>query len=267
MKIFYIITNQTKDPDHTITNQVKQFLIQKGGHIAGHAEQAECILVLGGDGTLLRAATDLVHCNIPFLGINIGGLGFLAEVDKASIAHALDRVISDDFALENRMMLLGTVNDKTFSPSTEHALNDIVIVGTSPLQLIYFNLTVNGLLLNRYVADGMIISTPTGSTGYNLSAGGPIIEPRAEMILLTPLCHHSLRSRSIILSPEDDITITVDTDKYNRTQELVAVFDGNRRINLATGDTIKITKSEKATSIIKLSTTNFFEILQRKMAD
>ncbi len=267
MKNFFIITNQTKDPDQAITNQVKQLLIQKGGRIVGQPEQAESILVLGGDGTLLRAATDLVHCNIPFLGINIGGLGFLAEVDKASIDQALDRLVSDDFALENRMMLLGTVNDKTFSPYTEHALNDIVIVGTSPLHLSYFSLTVNGLLLNRYVADGMIVSTPTGSTGYNLSAGGPIIEPRAEMILLTPLCHHSLRSRSIILSPEDDITITVDTDKYNREQELVAVFDGNRRINLATDDTIKITRSEKATSIIKLSTTNFFEILQRKMAD
>ncbi len=267
MKSFHIITNQTKDPENVITDHVKQYLASSGGHIADHPEQAECVLVLGGDGTLLRAATDLVHCNIPFLGINIGGLGFLAEVDKVHIDQALDRLIANDFALENRMMLLGTVNDKTGSRYVEHALNDIVIVGTSPIQLIYFSLTVNGLLLNRYVADGMIISTPTGSTGYNLSAGGPIIEPRAEMILLTPLCHHSLRSRSIVLSPEDEITITVDTDKYDRIQQLTAVFDGNRRIHLASGDTIEITRSEKATSIIKLSSTNFFEILQRKMAD
>lgn len=267
MKNFYMITNRTKDPDYEITEYIRHYLAERGGYCTDDPERAECVLVLGGDGTLLRAAVDLVHYNVPFLGINLGGLGFLAEVDRVTMDQALDRLIADEFVVENRMMLLGDVGEKNGLRFRDHALNDIVVVGTSPIRLIYFSLTVNGQLLNRYVADGMIISSPTGSTGYNLSAGGPIVEPRAEMILLTPLCHHSLRSRSIVVSAEDEIMITVDEDKYGREQQVEAVFDGNRRVNLVTGDSIKITRSEKATSIIKLSTTNFFEILQRKMAD
>jgi NAD+ kinase len=133
------------------------------------------------------------------------------------------------------------------------------------MQLIYFDLYVNGLMLSSYVADGMIVSTPTGSTGYNLSAGGPIVEPRAEVILLTPLCSHSMRTRSIILSPDDDVMIEISAGKYGEEQKVAAIFDGHARLPMKTGDRIKITKSDKTTSILKLSKTNFLEILKQKL--
>ncbi len=267
MNYFYIITNQTKDPDNKMTEYIINYLEKNGKFCTDDLKLVECVLVLGGDGTLLRAATDLAHVNVPFLGINMGSMGFLAEVDRTGIEKALDMLIADEFEIESRMMLLGVINDQKNPSSHNRALNDVVILGKVSMKLINFNVYVNGLLLKRYTADGMIVSTPTGSTGYNLSAGGPIVEPNAELILITPLNPHSLHSRSVVLSAADEITIEITKDKYGQEQQVDAVFDGGRRISLATGDRIKISKSEKTTAILKLSTTNFLEILQRKMID
>ncbi len=267
MKYFYIITNKTKDPENKMTEYIKNYLEERGSVCTENLALVECVLVLGGDGTLLRAATDLAHVNVPFLGINMGSLGFLAEVDRTGIDGALDMLMANEFAIESRMMLLGVINDQKDPGRHNRALNDIVILGNTSMQLIYFNVYVNGLLLKRYVADGMIVSTPTGSTGYNLSAGGPIVEPNAELMVMTPLNPHSLHSRSIVLSAEDEVTIEIAADKYGMEQQADVIFDGNRRVSLITGDRIKISKSEKTTAILKLSTTNFLEILHRKMSD
>lgn len=266
MNYFYMITNETKDPAGQMTEYVRRYLEERGKKYTEKMEQVECVLVLGGDGTLLRAATDLVHLDVPFLGINLGSLGFLAEVDRTGIEKALDLVIAGRFEIENRMMLKGIINDREIPCYHNHALNDVVILGKTSMKLIYFTLYINGLLLNRYAADGMIISTPTGSTGYNLSAGGPIVEPKAEILLLTPLCPHSLQNRSLIFSAEDEVVIELGEDKYGKEQQAEVVFDGSRPVGLVTGDRIQITKSEKTTAILKLSTTNFLENLHRKMS-
>lgn len=263
MEHFLIITNKTKDPDAGVTNYIRDYLTKRGKNCTKDLTAAECVLVLGGDGTLLRAAAELAHLKIPFLGINLGNLGFLAEVEQSGLANALERLINNDYEIESRMLLQGNIAGH----ETQLALNEAVILGKKSMQLMYFKLYVNGLLLNRYAADGMIVATPTGSTGYNLSAGGPIVEPKAEMLLLTPLCPHSLNSRSIILSARDRVTIEIDYDKYGNEQQAEAIFDGHRRIAMTTGDRIMIIRAEQTVKIVKLSVTNFLEILQRKMSD
>jgi NAD+ kinase len=264
MNNFYIITNETKDHGQKITTQIKNYLKSCGKACTDDLKYADCILVLGGDGTLLRAAVELAHIHVPFLGINLGNLGFLAEVDQNNLERALKQIINGEYSIEKRMMLNGIINDQSEIPG-HSALNEVVIAGHKSMQLMYFDLYVNGLKLSSYVADGMIISTPTGSTGYNLSAGGPIVEPRAEAILLTPICSHSMRSRSIILSAEDEVMIEISRNKYGEEQTTRAIFDGHTRLPMKTGDRITIAKSEKATSLIKLSKTNFIEILQQKL--
>ncbi|MCL2719013.1 MAG: NAD(+)/NADH kinase [Lachnospiraceae bacterium] len=265
MTNFHIVTNDLKDRDFKVTKLIADYLESHGKRVTDDSGPIDCVLVLGGDGTLLRAAVSLAHLKAPFLGINLGNLGFLAEVDKVNIESALDKIIQDEYTTEKRMMLDGVTTVFNEEKQKNSALNDVVIIGHESMQLIYFDLYVNGLKLTNYVADGMVASTPTGSTGYNLSAGGPIVEPRADVILLTPLSAHSMRSRSIILSSDDEVKIKITKGKNDEHQKVIAVFDGHKRIVLQTGDYITITKSEKSTSIIKLSKLNFFEILKQKL--
>lgn len=143
-------------------------------------------LLYWGDGTLLQAARDVVHLDIPLLGINLGTLGFLAEVDKNSVYPALDRLLSDDYELEDRMMLEGKIYRGEELIGKDIALNDIVIGREGHLRVIRFKNYVNDAYMNSYNADGIIISTPTGSTGYSLSAGGPVVSPSASMMIMTP---------------------------------------------------------------------------------
>ena len=235
MDHFYVITNPSKDEGLKVTYFVRDYLISKGKTCVidtggdnkdqeGYTdrskvdERTQCVIVLGGDGTLLQAAADLVDMDIPFLGINLGTLGFLAEVNVSEMPAALDRLMQDDYAIEKRMMLLGTAFDKMPHKEEAMALNDIVITRKGSLQIIHFNIYVNGLLLHKYHADGVIVATPTGSTGYSLSAGGPVVEPRASLILVSPICPHSMQSRSIVLSSEDTVTIEIESGKDGNKQ-------------------------------------------------
>ncbi|MDD6492481.1 MAG: NAD(+)/NADH kinase [Firmicutes bacterium] len=284
MEHFYVITNPTKDGELKTAHYIRQYLTDRGktcivdmgtkkpgreGYT--YKEQVsldvDCIIVLGGDGTLLQAATDLADREIPFLGINFGTLGFLAEVNKNGIEDALEKLIHDEFEIEKRMMLWGRSYDKEEIKDDARALNDIVITRKGSLQIINFNIYVNGQFLHRYHADGMIASTPTGSTGYNLSAGGPIVEPKANLILLSPICPHSMHSRSIVLSPEDTVTVEIESGRDGEIQEVEAIFDGCHKVSLCTGEKIEIRKSEQTTGIVKLSQASFLEVLHRKMSD
>lgn len=284
MDHFYVITNPFKDADLKVTYFIRDYLINKGKTCVidtggdnkkqeGYTDRAkvddrtECVIVLGGDGTLLQAAADLVDMDIPFLGINLGTLGFLAEVNVSEAAAALDRLIRDDYEIEKRMMLQGT--GFAGSPQEEEAmaLNDIVITRKGSLQIINFNIYVNGLFLHKYHADGVIVATPTGSTGYSLSAGGPVVEPRASLILVSPICPHSMQNRSIVLSPEDTVTIEIESGREGKGQGVEAIFDGSHKIPLKAGDKLEIKKSEKTTGIIKLSQVSFLESLHKKMND
>lgn len=227
---------------------------------------ADCILVLGGDGTMLQAARDMGgRRGIPLLGVNLGNLGYLAEVEPEGVEAALEQLLQGDYELESRMMLNGTVyaDDKK---REDWALNDIVIAKTGAQKVLEFNLYVNRKLLNKYLADGIIITTPTGSTGYNLSAGGPIAEPGAKILILTPICPHTMNQRSIILSPEDEVVIELPTGREGQKQIAAVSFDGCA-VELKTGDAVRIVRSERMTDFIKLGKAGFLEVLHKKMSD
>ena len=228
-------------------------------------EGTQCILVLGGDGTLLQAARDVVYRGIPMLGINLGTLGFLAEVDKNSIHAALDKLIADDYEIEERMMLTGTVwhGDKIIGQDI--ALNDIVICREGPLRVVRFKNYVNDVFLNSYNADGIIIATPTGSTGYSLSCGGPLVSPNAAMTIMTPIAPHTLNTRSIIFPEEDVITVELGEGRRQVHEQGLASFDGDTEIPIVTGDRIVIRKASVSVKILKLNHLSFVEVLRQKM--
>ena len=225
----------------------------------------ECILVLGGDGTLIQAARDTVNRRIPLLGINLGTLGYLAEIEKAGVGDALDSLMAEQYTIEPRMMLEGRVYRNGGETVQDIALNDIVVNRAGDLRMIDYEISVNGESLNRYGADGMIVSTPTGSTGYSLSAGGPIVSPMASMIVVTPICPHTLAARSIVLSGEDRVTIRLGPGRRAQSEEAFASFDGGGSVSMATGDYVEIEKSEKTVNILKISRISFLEVLRNKM--
>ena len=284
MEHFYLIANPTKDAElktaHSIrdylTGRGKTCIIDVGARKKGQegytyngriSAETDCIIVLGGDGTLLQAATDLAERRIPFLGINMGTLGFLAEVGQTEFEGALDKLIKDEYEIEERMMLAGKSFNRREMIDEAVALNDIVITRKGSLQIINLNIYVNGQFLHRYHADGVIAATPTGSTGYSLSAGGPVVEPGAELIVLSPICPHSMQSRSIVLSPKDTVTVEIESGRDGEIQEVEAIFDGCHKVALCTGEKIEIRKSGQTTGIVKLSQVSFLEVLHRKMSD
>ena len=267
MKNFHIYTNQSKDINKETTNRIRAYLTEHGCNCKDTVDHTvECIIVLGGDGTMLRAADEYREMHIPFLGVNLGTLGYLAEVEKDQIESALDQLMRDEYNVESRMMLMGipVIGGKSLAPMM--ALNDIVINRKGALHVIKFTIFVNGRLLSTYSADGIIFSTPTGSTAYNLSAGGPIVEPKARLIMMTPVCSHTLvNNRTIILSEEDVIDIEIGECKPGESQEVDASFDGRHPVNLNEGDKIRIIRSDKSIKIIKLNEESFLDILQKKM--
>lgn len=278
MKQFFLITNEAKDPKGNCTEKIRAYLEAHGacvlGAVSGEREEhidvpegVECVIVLGGDGTLLKAARDIVEFEIPLLGVNLGTLGYLAEVEIGNIEDALAKLIREDYIKVDRMMLSGCVCCRGKDNVHDFALNDIVISRCGSLQILQFNIFVNGRFLNAYSADGMIVATPTGSTGYNLSAGGPIVEPGARLLLLTPICPHTLNTRSIILSSEDEVTIEIPEGKEGTVQTVEANFDGTHKVTLKTGDKITIRKAPETTGILKLNTESFLEILHKKMSE
>lgn len=280
MKNFFLITNKAKDPEGKYTGRIAEYLYSHGASVScltngrlGAVEEikipgeTECAIVLGGDGTLLKAARDMMDSDIPLLGVNLGTLGYLAEVEITNIEKALDRLLCGEYMREERMMLSGMVCHERGEQTLNYALNDIVISRCGSLQILQFDIYVNGKFLNSYSADGMIVATPTGSTGYNMSAGGPIVEPGASLLLLTPICPHTLNTRSIILSPEDEVTIKIPEGREKAIQTVEANFDGTHKITLRTGDKVVIKKASKTTGILKLNTESFLEILHKKMSD
>ena len=286
MDKFYIITNRDKDQNLRFTEEIVQYLKEHGKkcqvqqaerrvegeyHYTDPAlipEDTQCILVLGGDGTLLQAARDVVHREIPMLGINLGTLGFLAEIDKTSIYTALDKLFEDDYEIEERMMLTGTVWRGDKITGQDVALNDIVISRVGPpLRVIGFNNYVNDGYLNSYNADGIIIATPTGSTGYSLSCGGPIISPNAAMTVMTPIAPHTLNTRSIIFPEDDVITVELGEGRRQIQENGLASFDGDVEVPMSTGDRIVIKKASVSVKILKLNQLSFVEVLRQKMSN
>ena len=275
MKRFLIVTNETKDPEMTLTRQIQDYIEIKGGSVALGTtfekkevpKDTDCVLVLGGDGTLLKAARDTAGLGVPILGINLGTLGYLAEVEKNNVNEAIDRIFEGSYQTEERMMLCADILYNDSKHSLSPALNDMTITRCGALQIVPFRIFVNGKLLCKLNADGVIVATPTGSTGYNMSAGGPIAEPSGRMIILTPICAHTLNARSIILSPEDEIAIEIEPAKDGSAITVAASSDGNEEVKLMTGDRIVIKKADQTAQIMKLNEMSFVEALNRKMGE
>ena len=274
MDCFYIITNKLKDKDYTITNQIRHYIESHGrkcyvsekdgeGHIIPGTvpEDVECGLVLGGDGTLIRAVRDLGERSLPLLGINLGTLGYLADVELKGYESALDRLFEGTPEVEERMMLEGVFRNTR----RDIAMNDIVLAREGKVRIISFNIYVNGTLLNTYQADGVILSTPTGSTGYNLSAGGPVVEPTAQIILITPICSHALNTSSIVLSADDVLEIEICEGRYGRQEQVALCFDGAEQTTLVTGERVTIRKARQTARLIKLSRESFMKTMRKKM--
>ena len=276
MERFYIITNEGKDHNLTVTKTIQHFILANGrsceisslneqGHLLrNHIPQdIDCALVIGGDGTLIRAARELAHKEVPLLGINRGTLGYLTEVDVHDFQSALKKVFNGEYQIEERMMIEGQVSNN--GGATHTALNDIVVARDGYQRIVYYDLFVNEVLLNSYSADGIIVSTPTGSTGYNLSAGGPIVQPTANVIVVTPICAHALNSSSVVLSPEDTITIRIKADRFGQTGHGAVSFDGAELLPLSTGDSVSICMSAEKTKILKINQESFMNTIRNKM--
>lgn len=268
-----IVTNITKDPECITTNRVKAAFLSHGYEVElcdnelrkdvlkkYTSKDFSFVIIIGGDGTLIEVARYINATSIPILGVNMGTLGYLTEVELCDVDSAVKQIADGDYDIENRMMIEGITGSKK-----EVALNDIVVSRRGGLRVIHFDIFVNGEFLNSYQADGIIISTPTGSTAYNLSAGGPIVEPTASLIVMTPICSHALNTSSIVLSSDDEIIVRIGEGRNQTTEEACVAYDGTDTHTLYTGDEIRIKKAEAKTKIVKLSKMSFLETLRKKM--
>lgn len=264
-----------------LTKEIRRFITENGGICEYQAnlelegipfdrgkipEDTECILVVGGDGTLLRAARNIADRDIPLIGINTGHLGYLCELEADTAIAGAEQLLADkSYTIERRMQLSGCCITRAGREPERTALNDIVIHRCGRLQVVDLIISVNGQYLNTYSADGMIIATPTGSTAYSMSAGGPIVDPKASLLLITPISPHSLNAKSIVLDGEDEITIQVARRNEEQKESLEVSFDGEPVGTLRAGEEIIIKKAQACTRILKLSQLSFLERLRKKL--
>jgi len=220
-------------------------------------ENCEAILAVGGDGTLLRANTAAVKLDLPVLGINVGRVGFLAELEMDQLDEAFAKLAQNDFSIQERMMLKVTLGDESV-----FALNDVVVSRGGYARLIGMNASVNEDLIGSFIADGLIVSTPTGSTGYSLSAGGPIICPEVECMLLTPVCAHSLQHRPVITSADQTVSIQLDSG----LDALVSV-DGQETFHLRGSQLLTVSRSARRARFIRLRPGQFFHKIRVKLSE
>ena len=281
MRKFMLITNAYKDQGLTLSLRIAKYIVGDGGsagicvsNAEGFGEKdfdiseipkdTECILVLGGDGTLIRAATKVESLQIPLIGVNLGDLGYLCELEEATVFDAIDELMADNYITEERIMLCG-MKDGEELDDPQLALGDIIIHWAGDLSMLDLLVYVNGEYLTTYHADGIMVATPTGSTGYNMSAGGPIVDPKAKMLLLTPINAHDLNSQSIVLGDEDVIEIEVGSRRYQRDEQAGVSFDGDTTLHLSVGDRVLIAKASNIIRVCKLNNQSFLEILRKKM--
>lgn len=276
MNNFLILANTDKDVNLSLSKKISEYLEDKGAKatiisdVNEHYEDLrvkeelmkgiEAAIVLGGDGTMLRAAHSIGIYNVPYIGINLGTLGFLTEIEESNTFKALDRLLNDDFVIEKRMMIEGSTKDKVF-----HSLNDVVITRAGFSRIIGLKIYVNNQLLDTYEADGVIVATPTGSTGYNMSAGGPIVSPKASAIVVTPISPHSLTSKSVVFDSSEEIRIEIMKKRKTQETEAIVSFDGGNSIELSAGDIVNVRLSCRNISLIKMYDVNFYSVLRDKI--
>lgn len=282
MKKVGLIINKDKDVDFTITNKILDWILEKSVLVYvndkldyNHQrliyvdklqmfENVDFVITLGGDGTILGVAREIVEYEIPILGVNLGHLGFITEVEIKELFYALEKVLNGDYNIEKRIMLHATVITKGKEVKSFYALNDICITRGYLSRMVKLNTYINNDFVDIYNSDGLLVSTPTGSTAYSLSAGGPIVNPTLNVMLITPICPHSLKSRTLVVSENDKIEIHVDGDSGD---VIYITADGQEGYKLLSGDVVKVKKLEKSLSLIKVLDRSFYDILRNKLKD
>jgi len=287
MKNIGIVSNNDKKEAIETANKIYEYLIKKDINVLmiesdkmpefyslpsvtedELSEKSDVILSVGGDGTFLRASKYSFKREIPVLGINVGNLGFLTVVDTCNMYDAIDKVLENNFKIEKRMLLEG----RFYKGKKELediglpylVLNEFTITRSMVGKIIKFEMIVNGIPIKNFTADGIIIATPTGSTAYSLSAGGPIVEPRSQVIIITPICPHTLLNRSIILGPDNVLEIKIES-KNNKDY---ASVDGKiASFNIRSGYVFKVKKSKLKLKLISFSKDMFFKVFKEKFIE
>jgi len=226
---------------------------------AADCAKVECIVAIGGDGTVLRAAGMAARARIPVIGVNLGRLGFLSEVEPEETGECLDRLIAESFEIERRMMLRGELDGPR--PASFLALNDIVVFKGDPGRLTEIEVSVNGQVADRYPCDGVVIATATGSTAYSLSAGGPIMLPSAGGILITPLSPHKIGPRPTLIGEHDEVSVRT----FGKNGYCTISCDGQSGHQFLPGASLKVRKAEETTRLIRLRPYKFFDLVKQKL--
>ena len=253
-----VIPNLTKDPELVFSNKVKEYLASEEVEVVESGRSLkdfDVAVVLGGDGTILEIAEEAAKTNTPIIGINFGNLGFLSQIEKTDIEKI--KSILSDYNTRDVMMLSGKIADG----EEVNALNDLVIRGDIS-RMVSLEIYIDGSKAGEYSADGVIFSTPTGSTAYSLSAGGPIIHPKMDAILITPICPHSLDARSMVIPPDCRVEVKI-VPPYRTKPVLTA--DGKTVKTIENDETVEITRSDLRLKLIEIDENNFFEVLGRKI--
>ena len=277
-----IIPNLNKDKDLNITRSILYWFASKEIELLLESEIAkkldyknegfsrdvmyatsDVIIVLGGDGTILNIARQSSKFQVPLFGINLGHLGFLAEAEISDMYLSLEKIIAGDYFIEKRMMLEASVDGDDLSMKELTALNDISVIKGMHSRMVAFSLFINDSFFELYSADGIVISSPTGSTAYSLSAGGPIVSPELKVLIITPICPHTLHNRPIVVSEKDEVRIEICEDN----PEIMLSVDGQDSYKLAPGMVVKVRSSSCITNLVKLKQRSFFDVLRRKISE
>ena len=221
-------------------------------------EKSDALVVCGGDGSILSVARCAAVYGVPVLGVNFGQLGFLSEVEAGELSEAIERLLSGDYAIERRLMIRAQWNDQEVT-----ALNDIVVRRESSLAVVRGDVHVDGLMLDHYVADGILVSTPTGASAYALACGGPIVHPQLKCLSVMAICPHSLRARPVMLGPDQVITV----DVAQRSLPAMICADGQDLISMATNEPVVISRAPFDAQLIRFSNRDFFSMVHAKLVD
>ncbi len=244
----------------TVGNSLSSFFIQVSEK--DFIESIDLLLVLGGDGTLLSSVRLLKGKPIPILGVNLGSLGFLTIVQVEEFEEALTNTLSGNYQIDERLMLEGIIYDENGKVIVEeHVLNDVVVNKAALARIMDLRLMIDGDFVSDYKSDGLIISTPTGSTAYSLAAGGPIIFPSTNVLAVTPICPHSLTNRPIVVCSNSEIEVSLN----KMHTDIFITFDGQKGYKFSSQHLLKVKKSERKALLINPKLKNYFEVLKEKL--
>lgn len=263
-----IIPHTGKPIAMNLTEELVNFLQQRGVGFEvitqpdrTNVRGFDVVIVLGGDGTLLSAARLTSEWRVPVFGVNVGHLGFLTEVETNGLFPAMEILLLGDYRLEERMLITASIERDGQEISRHLALNDFVITRGTFARIIDLSIFVDEQHVTDYWADGVIISTPTGSTAYSLSAGGPIVEPLLECVCITPICAHSLAARSVLTRPQAEVSVRINS----ASEAVMFTIDGQYGFPLQTGDRVTMNKAKNPALFVKLSGRGFFQVLHSRL--